>query len=248
SALKWWPHYKLRRIDALILTHPHADAINGLDDLRAWTLNKMIQDNIPIYLTRNTMEAIKTTFPYIVDNRQATGSVNGGGDLPAFTYNIIDVSTPFTIEGLEFIPLEAHHGVYLTTNEPYIYVGFRFDNISYVSDCNFIPKETLEKMEGSEIVILDALDREKHSSHFSIGQAIDTSRNLNPKPKRTYLVGFAHRIEHYSLTREMEELQKNEPDLWVRPAHDGLRVGMEELLPKQSYLGQVLRLIFGASN
>ena len=77
SALKWWPHYKLRRIDALILTHPHADAINGLDDLRAWTLNQKIQEHIPVYLTSNTMEAIKMTFPYIVDNRQATGSVNG---------------------------------------------------------------------------------------------------------------------------------------------------------------------------
>jgi len=87
---------------------------------------------------------------------------------------------------------------------------------------------------------------EKHSSHFSIDQAIDTSRNLKPKPRRTYLVGFAHRIEHYALTREMEELQRNEPDLWVRPAHDGLRVGLEELLPKQSCFERVLQLIFGA--
>jgi phosphoribosyl 1,2-cyclic phosphodiesterase len=66
----------LRQLDALILTHAHADAINGLDDLRAWTLNKVIQECIPIYLTNHTLEAVKTLFPYIVDAKQATGFYN----------------------------------------------------------------------------------------------------------------------------------------------------------------------------
>ncbi len=76
SALKWWPHYKLRNLDALILTHAHADAVNGLDDLRAWTLSSVIQEYIPIYLTNDTLESIKTHFPYLVDIRKASGLYN----------------------------------------------------------------------------------------------------------------------------------------------------------------------------
>ncbi|CAG8551167.1 4838_t:CDS:2 [Diversispora eburnea] len=213
SALKWWSHYKLRRIDAIILTHPHADAINGLDDLRAWTLEEVIQDCIPIYLTNDTLDAVKNIFPYLIDSQVATG----GGDLPKFQWNLIDSKTPFTIE--------VHHGVYFTTREPYIYVGFRFDNICYISDCSYIPEETFDKIHGSEIVILDSLNCEPHISHFSIPQAIETSKNLIPIPKRTYLLGFNHKIEHNELAKEL----KNEPGLWVQPAYDGLKVDIELL-------------------
>ncbi|CAG8459762.1 11904_t:CDS:2 [Acaulospora colombiana] len=163
SALKWWPIHKLRKIDAVILTHPHADAINGLDDLRAWTLHEVIQDSIPIYLTNDTLDSVKTLFSYLVDSKQATG----GGDLPKFQWHLIDSQTPFTVEGLEFTPLPE--------------------------------------------------------------QAIDTTRNLNPIPKRTYLVGFSHAVEHYELIEELKMLQEKEPELWVRPAHDGLKVDIEVL-------------------
>ncbi|CAG8512656.1 6110_t:CDS:2 [Funneliformis mosseae] len=229
SALKWWPYHELRNLDALILTHPHADAINGLDDLRAWTLRKVIQEYIPVYLTSITFETIQTLFPYLVDSKQASG----GGDLPAFKWNIIDINHPFTVEGLEFTPLPAHHGKYFTTDEPYIYVGYRFENISYISDCNFIPDDTLTKMQGSDIMILDSLDYKEHPSHFSINQAINISRNSNPVPKRTYLVGFSHGVNHSELINEMKQLQLNEPLLWVRPAHDGLKVVVDNLNEEQ---------------
>ncbi|CAG8440035.1 13060_t:CDS:10 [Ambispora leptoticha] len=210
SALKWFPHYKLRYIDALVLTHAHADAINGLDDLRAWTFNKAIQEYIPIYLSNDTKTALEQTFPYIMDNSLATG----GGDLPSFQFRTIDSSTPFVVEGLEFIPLPVHHGVHFTSKEPFINLGFRFDNITYISDCNFIPEQTQEKIKGSKLFILDALSHKEHLSHFSVDQAVETTRVLCPKPKRTYLVGFSHKIEHYDLEREMKELQEKEPDLW----------------------------------
>ncbi|CAG8490745.1 11505_t:CDS:2 [Ambispora gerdemannii] len=225
STLKWFPHHKLRHIDALVLTHPHADAINGLDDLRAWTLNKAIQEYIPIYLSSDTKTTLEQTFPYIVDQSMATG----GGDLPSFQFNTIDSRTPFIVEGLEFIPLPVHHGINFANKEPFINLGFRFDNVTYISDCNFIPEQTREKIKGSELVILDALNRKKHNSHFSIDQAVETTRDFCPKPKRTYLVGFSHDIEHYDLEREMENLQEKEPDLWVRPAYDGLKIDIDQL-------------------
>ncbi|CAG8505065.1 7799_t:CDS:10 [Dentiscutata heterogama] len=224
SALKWWPHYGLRQIDALILTHPHADAINGLDDLRAWTLHKIIQEQISIYTTIETLDNVKISFPYLVDTSQATG----GGDIPSFKWNVIDSKRPFTIEGLEFTPLPVQHGVYFTTKEPYMSIGFRFDNICYISDCNVIPEDTYAKIHGCELVILDALDHKEHSSHFSIQQAINTTKNLVPIPQRTYLTGFSHAVEHYSLTEEMKLLEEKEPGLWIRPAHDGLKVCIED--------------------
>ncbi|CAG8505697.1 37580_t:CDS:2 [Gigaspora margarita] len=107
-------------------------------------------------------------------------------------------------------------------------IGFRFDNICYISDCNVIPEDTFAKMHGSEIVVLDSLDYKQHSSHFSIQQAIDTIKNLVPIPKRTYLTGFSHAVEHYSLTEEMKLLEEKESGLWVRPAHDGLKVCTED--------------------
>ncbi|KAG9290330.1 hypothetical protein G9A89_007061 [Geosiphon pyriformis] len=226
SALKWFPHHNLRQIDALILTHPHADAINGLDDLRAWTLQKVIQEYIPIYLTKITKNHIEKTFPYIIDESKATG----GGDIPSFRFHEIDTLDPFIVEGLQFIPLPVHHGVYFPSKDPYISHGFRFDDITYVSDCSFIPEETKEKMHGSKILILDSLSRKKHISHFSVNQAVDTARILFPRPKRTYLIGFSHRVEHYDLEREMCELQEEEPDLWIRPAYDGLKVEIGQIL------------------
>nr|CAG8580611.1 2420_t:CDS:2 [Entrophospora candida]CAG8586879.1 8260_t:CDS:2 [Entrophospora candida] len=152
------------RIDAVVLTHPHADAINGLDDLRSWTLNKAIQEYIPIYLTENTFENIKSSFPYLVDKKKSTG----GGDLPSFQWNIIDSHTNFTVEGLEFTPLQVY-------------------------------------------------------------EAVDVVRKLNPIPKKAFIVGLSHTIEYYDLVREMKELQEKEPDLYVRPAHDGLNIKIEEL-------------------
>ncbi|CAI2166801.1 8829_t:CDS:2 [Funneliformis geosporum] len=220
SALKWWPYHELRNLDALILTHPHADAINGLDDLRAWTLHNVIQESIPVYLTSSTFESVQNLFPYLVDSKQASG----GGDLPSFQWNMIDINHSFNVEGLEFTPLP---------DEPYIYVGYRFENISYISDCNFIPDDTLIKMQGSDIMILDALDYKEHPSHFSIYQAINISRNSNPVPKRTYLVGFSHSVNHSELVKEMEKLQLNEPLLWVRPAHDGLKVVVDNINEEQ---------------
>jgi hypothetical protein len=73
----------------------------------------------------------------------------------------------------------------------------------------------------------------EHSSHFSIDQAIDISRNLKPVPNRTYLTGFSHAVEHFKLTNEMKQLQLNEPLLWVRPAYDGLKVIINNLNKEQ---------------
>ncbi|KZT55135.1 hypothetical protein CALCODRAFT_510282 [Calocera cornea HHB12733] len=103
-----FPKYGLRRIDALLLTHAHADAMNGLDDLRCWTLRHAIQPHIDIYLSARTFQEVQRTFPYLVDKGMATG----GGDVPDFLWHVISELEPVEIKAVQVVPLQVHHGRY----------------------------------------------------------------------------------------------------------------------------------------
>ncbi|RPD63258.1 hypothetical protein L227DRAFT_573086 [Lentinus tigrinus ALCF2SS1-6] len=108
SAVEWFPKYGLRRIDAVLITHGHADAMNGLDDLRGWTLGGAIQSHVDIYLTEETFESVKIAFPYLVQKEFATG----GGDVPEFRWHFITDRQPFEIEdtGIMVKPFAVPHG------------------------------------------------------------------------------------------------------------------------------------------
>ncbi|KAJ7102340.1 beta-lactamase-like protein [Mycena belliarum] len=109
AALEWFPQYKLRQIDAVLITHAHADAVNGLDDLRSWTLSGRIQRHIDIYASQATYEDVKKMFPYLVSKEFATG----GGDIPEFVWHVcIDNAKPFEINntGIMITPFLVHHG------------------------------------------------------------------------------------------------------------------------------------------
>ncbi|RUS33546.1 beta-lactamase-like protein [Jimgerdemannia flammicorona] len=244
SALRLFPRYRIREIDALIITHGHADAMHGLDDLRAWTSKGSIQSHIPIYLNAETMRTVEETFPYLVDKSKATGALRGrsGGEVASFQFSVIENDKPFMIEGLEITPLPGlvsrrithliricpatrlavHHGIYQNNGDPYWCLGFQFGPVSYISDTNFIPEETAELMRGSEVLILDALREIPHPSHFGINQAVEEARRLHPR--RTYLIGWSHENDHFKLENRLRELEDTEDSLWVRPAFDGLRV------------------------
>ncbi|THH21003.1 hypothetical protein EW146_g468 [Bondarzewia mesenterica] len=108
AALEWFPKYGLRRIDAVLITHAHADAMNGLDDLRAWTLRSVIQPHIDVYVSQATFTEVQRSFPYMVAKEFASG----GGDVPEFKWRIIDDKVPFHFEdsGIEITPFAVHHG------------------------------------------------------------------------------------------------------------------------------------------
>ncbi|KAK4046664.1 hypothetical protein OIO90_006476 [Microbotryomycetes sp. JL221] len=139
SALEHWPKHGLREIDALLITHAHADAMLGLDDLRGWTLHGIIQQSVPIYCTQDTYDEIAKCFPYLTDSMKATG----GGDVPAFEWRIFDQSKPMTILGIDVVPLPVHHGKIFSEpgQPPYICLGYLFDRqIVYLSDVSLIPE------------------------------------------------------------------------------------------------------------
>ncbi|KAF9458325.1 beta-lactamase-like protein [Collybia nuda] len=121
SALEWFPKYGLRRIDALLITHPHADAMNGLDDLRGWTLGNAIQPHIDVYLSQETFTEVKRSFPYLVTKEYASG----GGDVPEFKWHFITDDEPFEIldTGIRVTPFLVHHGRVFLTNPPSMYLS-----------------------------------------------------------------------------------------------------------------------------
>ncbi|KAH8100484.1 beta-lactamase-like protein [Cristinia sonorae] len=116
SAVEWFPKYGLRRIDAVLITHAHADAMNGLDDLRAWTLNAAIQPHVDLYVSQATFVEIQRSFPYLVSKEFASG----GGDVPEFKWHIIDDRKPFEIQdtGIRISPFAVHHGRIFSTAPP----------------------------------------------------------------------------------------------------------------------------------
>ncbi|EPX73704.1 hydrolase [Schizosaccharomyces octosporus yFS286] len=217
AAMEFMVKHKIRNIDAVLLTHAHADAINGLDDLRAWTSGGVVQDTMKIYLTKDTFVSISRSFPYMVDVSQATG----GGSVPTFDYRIFNPEEPFELEGLDVttIPLPVHHGVYFSPGKesvPFINMGFRIGDLSYISDCNYIPPKTKYLMDGSRVVVLDALRRIPYPSHFTFEQAHSFASSLTPAPSRVLYTGFNHSEEHSTMEEEFSKLS-----VPTEPAFDG---------------------------
>ncbi|GJJ68254.1 phosphoribosyl 1,2-cyclic phosphate phosphodiesterase [Entomortierella parvispora] len=221
SARQWFPAHNLRCIDALVITHGHADAFFGLDDLRSWCLlDKNHPFSIPVYLDQPTMDIIASTFPYMVDATKATG----GGDIPSFNYHIINHDEDFEVEGVKFTPLPVHHGKYMSTGEPFWSLGFRFNDLSWVSDCSSIPESTTEKIRGSKVLVIDGLKETTHPSHFSIPEALEYTNGLDPKPERTFIVGFCHSADHYVEDERMKALDGEQSGATIRVAYDGQKI------------------------
>ncbi|KAI0308048.1 beta-lactamase-like protein [Multifurca ochricompacta] len=116
AAVEWFPKYGLRRIDAVLITHAHADAMNGLDDLRGWTLRGAIQKFIDVYASRATFAEVERAFPYMVSREFASG----GGDIPEFKWHIFENKEPIDVadSGIIITPFEVQHGRLWATSAP----------------------------------------------------------------------------------------------------------------------------------
>ncbi|KAJ1938581.1 hypothetical protein FBU59_004395, partial [Linderina macrospora] len=118
SAVEVFIKHNVKTIDAVLLTHGHADAILGLDDLRQWTMS--FNTSIPVYVAQETLDTVASAFPYLVDTSMATG----GGQVPMLDFRVIkNPYVPLVIEGIEVQPLEVEHGKY-SSGEPFYFMGF----------------------------------------------------------------------------------------------------------------------------
>ncbi len=188
---------KVRRLDAVLLTHAHADHILGLDDLRHF--NRSQKTSIPVYGSQGTVNSIYRMFSY------AFSEVSSNGTKPKFTLTPIDGK--LNLFGIEIIPVDVMHGQEKVT-------AYRFNKLAYVTDVSEIPQDSLDKLMGLDLLVIDALRNIPHEKHFSIEQAISIVSIL--KPRQTFFTHIAHDIEH-------EETNNVLPS-GIKLAYDGLTV------------------------
>ena len=168
----------MRRVDAILFTHSHADHVFGLDDVRRY--NQMQRTSIPCYADGDTLESLKRMFSYVFDPPQQKG-----GGVPQLS--LFRIAGPFSLGGVEVVPVPLFHG-----RLPVL--GFRIGAFAYLTDCNRIPDESWPLLDGVRTVILDALRHRRHSTHFSVGEALDASARLGAE--RTYFTHICHDLPH----------------------------------------------------
>lgn len=168
----------ITRLDAVLITHPHADHIFGLDDLRRF--NMVQRMDMPIYGTSKTLDMIRTIFSYVFNNEP-----DPGGYKPRFALHTIQDCV--NIGDLSILPIDALHGDGEVT-------GYRFDKFAYITDASEIPARSLEKLKDLDVLVLGALRYTPHVKHFSIEQALRVIQHV--KPRKAYFTHMCHDIEH----------------------------------------------------
>ena len=189
---------RVDHLEGVIYTHPHADHIMGLDDVRPFNFRQ--GQPMPIYAAPDTMGVIRRAFSYIFDGASRTTYV------PQLDLHELD-GTPFDVLGVEFTPIPILHG------KATIF-GFRFGGVAYLTDHSAIPESSLQMLQGLDVLFLDALRHKPHPTHSTVKQSLETAECL--KPKRTYFTHICHDLPHVKTELDL-------PDN-VFLAYDGLEI------------------------
>jgi phosphoribosyl 1,2-cyclic phosphate phosphodiesterase len=188
-------------VDAVIFTHEHKDHIAGLDDIRPFNFRSGAA--LDIYATEAVQTALRREYHYVFSDYKYPG-------IPEINVHTIQPQKDFDIHGTVFTPVQVlHHKMPV--------LGFRIGDLAYLTDLNYIAPEEMEKLKGLDVLVLDALRKEKHISHLSLSEAIEMVEIL--KPKRAYFTHISHLLgAHEEVQRELP------PNVYL--AYDGLRVGI----------------------
>jgi phosphoribosyl 1,2-cyclic phosphate phosphodiesterase len=190
------------RIDAVIYTHEHADHINGIDDLRIFSVRR--REPLPIYGPPETLERLRTSFNYIFDDAIRPYE---GTSKPSLSLHDTEPDRTILVAGVETLPLAFRHG-HLRV------FGYRFGGLAYLTDIKTIPPTSRERLRDLDVLVLNALWWRPHPTHMSIVEAVETSQAL--RARRTYLTHLTHETGHSDLEAKLPP--------GVFPAYDGLRV------------------------
>jgi phosphoribosyl 1,2-cyclic phosphate phosphodiesterase len=187
---------KVKKVDAILFTHPHKDHVAGLDDVRAF--NFFNKKKMEVYANSLTEETLKREFGYAFSDKKYPG-------IPEINLNTIDLE-PFSIGDIPVIPIQVWH-----LKMPVL--GFRFGNFTYITDANRIERSEKEKIKGSKVIVLNALRKQSHVSHFNLGEAIDMVQEL--AIPEAYFTHISHQLGlHAVIESELPE--------GIQLAYDGL--------------------------
>ena len=188
----------VQNLTAVIYTHEHKDHLGGMDDVRAF--NFMLKKDINLYATERVQKALKNDFHYAFADFKYPG-------VPLVNLVKID-SKPFVINSTKFIPIEVvHHKLPV--------LGFRIKDFAYITDANYISEKEKEKLKGVKTLVLNALRRKEHISHFTLEEAIDLMNEI--KPEKGYFTHISHQLGiHADVSKELPS--------FVELGYDGLKI------------------------
>ncbi len=189
---------KVNTLEAIIFTHAHRDHTAGLDDVRAY--NHFQQKAMDIYVSAETENSLRKEYHYVFNDIWYPG-------LPKINFCPI-TNIPFSIEGITFMPIEVMHYKMQV-------FGYRIGDFTYITDANSISEEEKNKILGTKVLILNALRKEKHISHFNLEEALELIAEL--KPEKAYLTHLSHQMGKH------EEVERSLSDNTFI-AYDGLKI------------------------
>jgi phosphoribosyl 1,2-cyclic phosphate phosphodiesterase len=187
----------IEALEAVFLTHAHADHVLGLDDLRPLSWKRPIS----IWADSSTTDKVRQTFPYFF------GSGDGKTSRPRLSFHLLEPEVPVEVSGLSILPLDIRHG-------DSSILGFRIGSLAYLTDCNGIPPRTMTLLNNLDVLILDALRPQPHPTHFSLDEAVAAAFDVGAR--QTYFTHFSHDVDHETWARTLPE--------GMAPAYDGLTV------------------------
>lgn len=194
--------FGLRRVDAVLLTHAHADHVSGLDDLR--TFNHLQRASIPLYCSGETAADIRTRFDYIFNGNAYPGKPN---------LTLCPIDGPFRLFSRLVTPLTIPHG------EQFRVTAFRVGGLAYVTDASAIPTAARDSLRGLRVLVLNALRYAPHPAHLHLDEALAIINDL--QPERAYLTHIAHDLDHALVNAHLPP--------GVQLAHDGLEVEIDDV-------------------
>ena len=171
---------RVKNLDAVLLTHEHYDHVAGLDDIRAF--NRIKKSPMDVFAEKRVLNRVEQELDYALGDRKFPG-------LPSIEMIEINEHDNFFVRDMEFTPLRTlHHKLPV--------LGFRTGDFAYITDTNFIPQETFEKLRGVKVLVLNALRIEPHISHFNLEQAVEAMKKISPT--RGIFTHMSHQIGLHS--------------------------------------------------